>query len=337
MLNNNKNLKKLVTSISTLICILFTSSLSAQENYLLTNDEIDGYTIESQSKSHWAINEQNQIIYGISQEWVTANADHKIIIDYYEFENSYRALTGTSYSALGHSAPYFWGSINGNIIADGSWNSISGGALYFVRGNIGIAIVKIIGYSINDKIIIDSISSKLLTKIESNLSHNVISYELGTKQKQITNLEFQIIVNPVFTLSEMEDFSPHSIYDSKWATDTTNLVIGIRKEWKDDSGSVIGIDICQFDSGSLALDASEIHGKFAGSKVFHLDDIDSLRSIITEWQQLSEPSFHRKNQFSVVGYKDNIGVHFYQYEPSGIDTNLIYSVIEKLSEQVSNF
>lgn len=337
MLNNNKNLKKLVTSISTLMYILLISSLSAQENYLLTNGEIDGYNIVNQSKTHWAINEQNQIIYGIRQQWITANADQKIVIDYYEFENSYRALTGTSYSALDNPIIFLWGSLNGHIFADGAWRQASGTALYFVRGNVGIAIAKIIGNSTNDNIILDSISSKLLTKIESNLSHNVISNEFVAKQKQITNLEFQIIVNPVFTLSEMEDFSAHSIYDSKWAIDTTNLVIGIRKEWKDDSGSVIGIDICQFDSGSLALDASEIHGKFADSKVFHLDDIDSLRSIITEWQQLSEPSFHRKNQFSVVGYKDNIGVHFYQYEPSGIDTNLIYSVVEKLSEQISNF
>lgn len=312
------------------------STLNCQERFLLTEVEMSDYELKNQYNNWiWIIGEGDQSHDAIRQIWHKDGRDY--YVDYCEFDTETKALQGTAYAATRSNAtPYIWGSLTGSIVKDGSWVAISDGALYFVRGNIGIKIFKPVNFNENDRQALVSISSKLLNKIESNLLTEVLSFEEAARQKQIPVRVYQTITNPVVNSEPMNGFSLHSTWDSKWLMTSESLAMGIRKEWKNEQGAIIGIDISRFDSDSLALKAGNTHSRITYSSIFNLDNLDSLKSILAEWQKKWGYGFP-KNLFSVVGVEGNIAVHVYQFDSTGIATSFFYSIVEKLSEQIINF
>jgi len=63
--------------------------------------------------------------------------------------------------------------------------------------------------------------------------------------------------------------------------------------------------------------------------------LDSLKSILAQWQNCWHTDFSKKF-FSVVGVKGKLAVLVYQFDPAGIDVNRFYSIVEKLSKQYAN-
>jgi len=115
------------------------------------------------------------------------------------------------------------------------------------------------------------------------------------------------------------------------------MVMGRRTEWINDSGSLICIDICQFDTEEQAKQAADIQSQQSFSPIFTMDSLASLQQIIMDWQ-LRQPKFGlEENLFSVVSCKGNLAVHIYQFDSTTINTDFTYSVVEKLAEQIINF
>ena len=134
----------------------------------------------------------------------------------------------------------------------------------------------------------------------------------------------------------MDKFSELTTWDSKWMPDTLSMVMGRRNEWKNDDGVVVGINICRLDSNEQAKKAAKMQGTLTYSEVFNMDSLISLQEIINKWNDSNKGEMEEK-LFSVVGFNGNLIVHFYQFDSTKVNTDLTFSLIEKLSEQISNF
>lgn len=299
---------------------------------ILTDDEMVGFELISEYTNHIVIEENYKLHEVIEQEWHKTEEDSNQIvgITYCQFNTCAKAFQSIAYSALrGNSWPYIWGSIDGTIKLDGSWVGVyEPSAFYFVRENIGIRIYSPLRFNEKDQQIMVSIYNIMQKKINYILSRNISAYETYTKKNQISNNEYQYITRNLESLQIMENFTLFNSWDSKWIIDSTNFVMGRRKEWTNNSDAVMGIDICKLNSNSLAIQASENMSKntWQIDRIFQLDNLDSLKQILKEWNY-----FGFDNNITVVAYKKNIAYHIYYFDPEGIDKELVYSVYKKLS------
>ncbi|GEM_PF-2497882 len=322
-----------------IIFSIYPGESNCQQKFLLSKAEMQGYELVDQYQFGWIVGKGNRTHDVIIQKWHIAGEanDQNIYIDYCQFATEPEAISCTAYAANTYATPSIWGSVNGSIIGDGTWIAITDKAFYFVRGNIAIKIGKPVNYKKIDQRAFISISQILLNKIESNLSQKTLSLEEAAKQKQISLKDYQMITDSIANSEIMTDYELYNTWDSKWLFDADSLTLGIRREWKNESsGSIIGIDISEYDSDSLALEAAKIQGENTYSKVFPLDDLDSLKSIIKNWQKWCQYGFP-KERFSVVGFKGNIATQVYLFDPKGIDAGFFYAILEKLAKQISNF
>ncbi len=303
------------------------------ERFLLTEAEMRGFELIRQSPNHIVINDELELHEVIEQKWhIIGEDDHQNFHIYYcEFENSIKALHGIAYAATrSNQWPYIWGSHTGSIIKDGSWIcAYSDDAINFIRGNIGIKIFRPLRFNEKDRQIMLDLCTKLQKKVEKNLAHEIIAFEQHIKEGQILYTDYQSLTRSVIYSEIMNDFSPHSEWDSKWLIDSTNMVMGIRQEWKDSKGSVVGIDICKFESENTAREASKLmsYNTWRSHRLFQLDDVDSLKQIIDIWEK-----YGIEKIITVVAYKNNIAYHIYYFDPMGIDTEFFYAVVEKLTK-----
>lgn len=318
------------------------AGIKCQQRFLLTEREMEEYDLVRQGEDQWSIGEDLQTKDVISQKWHIkgSHPSQYIYIDYCEFNTIPEAINGTSYAAQSNAAIYIWGSFYGSIVGEMSWVDNGGSnALYFVRGNVGTMIFKPHRNTEDDKQRLNDIANRILNKIEHNLSTEIVLSENISKQKQVPISSYRLMTDPVIQSKLMNGFSLHKAYDSKWVFGSNDFTCGIRKEWINGQGSIISIDICMFDDSNSAIDAADkqdgmIH-RFSDD-VVTLGDFNSLQSLIESWQNEWRGGFPKK-LFSVVGVKDNIVLHLYQFDPNGIDTEFISDLVEQLSEDIVNF
>jgi len=335
-MDNYKTLfKKLILTI--IIFILINPSIIAsQEKFLLKVEDLPGYELIEQSKNHW-LDSQGKIYWAISQRWRPMGSSdiEDIYIEYCEFESETEAITVTSYHSGSFAGRYVWGAFSGVIVGDRCW--IGGeSAMIFVRGNVGIHLFKPILPTAEDRYTLTTIAHKILDKIETNLSPEILALEEAAKQQQIPLEDYNQMTTAVVSSALMSDFSALMSWDSKWLSDTTTLVIGRRTEWKNDSGVVVGIDICQLATAEQAKQAVNIQSQQTYSPIFNMDSLTSLQQIIADWQAKQKFGME-ENLFSVVSYKGNLAVHVYQFDPTKINTDFTYAIIEQLVAQIINF
>ena len=245
-----------------------------------------GYQLVRQKSDSWTINDNYDKVNGIEQKWHIQKGDvHQNIHIYYcEFNSIAEAINGCAYSVTKRNAiPLIWGSMSGSIIGDYSWISINNGSIFFLRGNVGINIFKP-HFQQGDENIMLNITDKIISKIDKNLSSEILSSERHAKQEQIPMSYYRLMTDPLLSSAEMSGFSPHKIWDSKWMYKPNDFTAGIRKEWIKENGAIISIDISMFDSDIAALSAAENQGRITRSCVFTLDNLDSLQSILEKWQ-----------------------------------------------------
>lgn len=300
--------------------------------FLLSESEIPAYELKRQVPFEWIVGDGSQLHSVMQQKWHVKGRDEKnmIYIEYGEFASEPQANFSISYAAQSYQTPSIWGSQTGSIFSDNSWVSIYGKSIFFLRANVAIKINLWSDFNENDLPLLLSLFSKLSDKIESNLLPEIVEFETAAKKKQISKSTYQQITDPVVHSQLMNGFSLYSTWDSKWVMDSENIAMGIRKEWRNGQGSIIGFDICQFANDSVAMKASDIQGKITYSSVFRLANLDSLKSVLTEWQNRWHTDFSK--QFNnVVGVKGSLGMVVYQFEPGGVDTNFFYAILEQLA------
>lgn len=334
MFNKSSNIKKIIP-LFVLGGFLYPLRSICQEKFLLQENEMPGFRLEDQYPWMWVVGEGNIFHPTITQKWsVIGKGNEDIYISYGEFKTISECIQSIAYAATkSYSVPYIWGSLTGFIVGDGSWVGMPD-ALFFIRGNVGIQIFKPGTSHETEKQMLISISEKILNKIEANLSSEISAYEEALKQKQISSNDYHIIVEPVFGLDIMKAYSLHSTWDSKWVIDSNRVAMGIRSEWKNEQGSIIGIDICKFDSIVEAQKACEQMNKILSflNHIVDLDNLSSFKTIIAESRQ-----YGLERSISLVGSKDNFSLHLYLFDSTGIDTNLVFSLVEKITEGIGNF
>ena len=323
--------------LATILFVLINPSITiSQEKFILIEEDMPGYELIRQSEWYW-LGSQGKSYDTIKQRWRPNGTDDRqdIYIEYCEFESEAEAISVTSYHSGSFASPYYWGAFNGSIVGDHSW--VGGeSAMIFVRGNVGIQLCKPILPTAEDLTTLTIIADKILDKIETNLSAEILSLEETVRQKQIPVNDYQKITNDVVNSELMNDFSAFTTWDSKWMIDTTTFTMGIRAEWKNEQGILVGIDICKFDTEEQAKNAAAIHSQQTYCSIFNMDSLESLKAIIETWEQWPKLEI-ANNLFSTITTKSNLAVHFYQFDSTKINTDFTYSIIELLVEQIDFF
>lgn len=320
-----------------LVELLIPFKTNGQERFFLSENDINGYELRRQSEHIWKIGDSDdQIHKAMKQKWhlIGSEKNHNIYISYAMFSSNIKAIQKTSYAANSNAWHYIWGFFNGSILGDGTWISIRNGALYFVRGNIGIQIFKPGPFTENDRQTFISIATKILNKIKLNLSPEIVSSEEILKNKKFSMADYSSIIDPIMNSSRMSKYTLCSTFSSKWLLNPENLIKGIRKEWNNEQGSVIGIDINKFVSESDALKAGENQSRIFYSEVYKLDNLNLLKNALEIRQKYLENDRLKKN-ISIVGIYGTTAVHIYQYNPNGVNTSSFYSIVEKLSKRIT--
>ena len=331
----NKNITKNLNLLIGILILLSSSEIKSQDEFLLTEIDMQGYNMLYQFNFSWEVGE-NKSQSAIRQYWLEQGEPdtQAICITYCIFDTETEAISGTAYHAGSYSLSYTWGSFDGSIIGDLSW---AGGfrAIIFIRGNVGIQVA---GPTTSNKDQVETlmIVNKSLDKIEENLSAEILSLEERAKQKQIPENDYQKITNDVVNSELMNDFSAHTTWDSKWMIDTTTFTMGIRAEWKNENGILVGIDICKFDTAEQAKNAANIQNEQTYSPIFNMDSLSSLETIIDNWVNKRKYGLE-SNYFSAITTKSNLAVHIYQFDSTKINTDFTYSIIELLVEQIDFF
>jgi len=339
-MSNSIKIKKFISFFiwgNLFIYLVNPSPIKCQEKYLLDDADIADYELVQQFNSFWETDTSGQSHDVIEQKWHLIGGDQhqNVYIQYCNFTTELEALISTAYTTRTFSGPFLWGSPNGALIADATWAGSSGSTLYFVRGNAAIKIMLPIRHNANDAQALEIFSDKVINKIESNLSPEIHSFEETAKQNQIPMDDFQTITNPVVNSDMMKGFTLSRTWDSKWLINSDSLIMGVRKEWKNNLGSVTSIDISQYNSDSIALKAGELRSRNLNiqSRIFY--NLDSLEQILG---MQHPPGYGILDQvFSVVGVKGNFAVHAYFYDQKGIDVTFVYAIAKKLAEQIENF
>jgi len=322
------------------LCLLFmASTLQAQvdDKFLLTESDMPDYQLKNQYSFVWEIAAQKYLEI-IRQTWIAKPGDdtRMIVIEYCAFQNGAEAISGTAFAAGTFAIASIWGSIYHTIIADASWSAATGEGMYFVRGNIGINVFIPPLISEERKEMARTFAMAAFAKIEVHLSSEIRGQEARLKPQQLPPAQYDRITEIAVQSALMQPYSPLTVWDSKWRCRADSLTMGIRREWKNDSGAVIGIDICRFDTEELAAAGAKLQAAISYSHVFELDDLDSLKNILGQWQEKWKNAFESKN-FSVVGVKQMYAIHFYQYDPAGIATDTVFALLPMLGEGLSNF
>jgi len=317
-----------------LFIIFSFSEIKSQDEFYLTETDLQGYKKLSQFNSSWSISKGKSHT-GIRQYWLKEGEPdtQAIYIKYCIFDSESDAINGAAYQAGNYASKYTWGSFSGSIAGDLSWTATR--TIIFVRGNVGIQIGGPTT-SEEDRTETLMIANIILNKIESNLSPEIISLEQAAKQKQIPLSDYHKITDPFIASETMLGFTELTSWGSKWLPDSVTLVMGRRTEWIHNSGKIIGIDICQFDTEDQAKQAAEIQSQYRYCPIFKMDSLQSMQAIINEWHSWPKTSMEEK-LFSVMGTKGNLAVHIYQFDSTKINFDFMYSVVEKLAEQIINF
>jgi len=295
----------------------------SQEKFILIEEDMPGYELIDQYEWEWW-GSQGKSYDAIAQRWRPNGTDNRqdIFIYFCEFESETEAISVTSYRSGSFAESFFWGTFSGSIIGDRSW--VGGtSAMIFVRGNVGIQLNKPILPTAEDQTTLTIIADKILDKIETNLSEEILSLEETVRQKQIPVNDYQKMTNEVVNSELMNDFSAHSTWDSKWMIDTTTFTMGIRAEWKNEQGILVGIDICKFDSAEQAKSAANIQNEQTYSPIFNMDSLTSLETIIDKWVNKRKYGLEN-NLFSVITAKSNLAVHIYQFDSTKINTDFTF-------------
>lgn len=322
------------------VSLLTLANAQSQSDFLLGESDMVGYKLQNQFANDWIVGADNLLKSTIRQTWVVEGASDttEVDVEYCVFDSEAEALAGAAYASRSHAEIFVWGSVLGTTFGDASWTTLNrygNASTIMVRGNVGVQINVLYSDKVDQHL--QRTRNQVLEKINSNLSADILSFEETIRQKQISKNDYESITNPIAGIEAMNGFSPIAVWDSKWLIEQQTVAMGIRKEWQNAAGAVVGIDICKLESDKTAKSAGENRSRnsYIYDRLFELGNLDSVRSILDKWK--TQGSRFDDNMFSVVGYKGNIVVHVTLYDLSQIDTDHFYSILAKLSEQVSNF
>lgn len=99
-------------------------------------------------------------------------------------------------------------------------------------------------------------------------------------------------------------------------------------------GTIIGIDICRFNSDDLARDAASIRSRHTYSSIFNSNDLPSIDVILEEWEKDIVTFTSKKHNLSAITVHGSTVVHIYQYHPIRVNTEIFSSVAKQFANQL---
>jgi len=301
--------------------------------FLPVESEMKGYNLKWLSHFFWQVGE-DKTQYMVDQMWTSNDEEAKeLYIAVCIFDSASEAITGTSYYKGTFSGINLWGSIGGSINGEHSWCCPyyrEDPVQFIVRGNVGIKIWKSRPDQ-PDFISFADIVSLMLNKIENNLPADVLLAEEEAKRNQISREKYQQLTVPVLALDETQGFTLLKEWDSKWVVDKNTFACGRRSEWENETGTIIGIDICEFETDAAARSSAERQAVTTNCKTFDMADISTLQAHIDRWNK----TIGYGKYISVVSYKGRIAVYIYQYNPEVSNTHIFQAVAYELVEQTN--
>lgn len=319
-----------ITAFQYVILIMLSilpGSIFCQSRFLLKPEEIPGFELISESKTHWAIGSNNQIIYGLSQQWKKTNiqVNNTININYFEFDNAADAFAGTSFNAGSYAGRYLYGSPIGEIIGDASWESDDGDAIIFQKWNIAIQIFSPFLSANEGEESLVSLSHKILSRIQDSISFEILIKDNEFKKHQIPLSEYNQLTNVCDDTLKNAGISEYKVENSKWVFQMDSIVMGIRNQWSNNTSGFC-IDIAKFSNSLDAQNASKQRDSLIWNPSCLLNDSKSVTTAINSWLKdypINIPIKH----ISVGSHFNNYSAHYYYYNDAGIDTTFFKNVL----------
>ncbi|MCE5248766.1 hypothetical protein LLG96_00960, partial [bacterium] len=243
-------------------------------------------------------------------------------------------MDGLSKSFAGY---YEFGFFGDSIIGDMSW--ITGGSIIFVRNNVGGRVC--LG-SLHPEMwnMLEPIARKMLKKINTNLSPEIISAEQNAQKTRISDEKYDRFIHDAVTSENMKGYSLSASVDSKWLVDDETFVAGKRTEYTNPDSIVIGIDIAELNSEESAQSAAAIRTSYVPAPealgdhplVFTMMEESSIDSLIVHWENRNDYTYLSKNILSGISAYRNYAVHIYQYAPHEVDIKLFKEIAHSISK-----
>jgi len=233
--------------------------------FLLTEDEVPGPVLQKQSPDSWRVTSHGSRDDNVYQIWTSNNGATEILLVLGIFDSEENAIKGMNYYTHTTSSFWNWGSFDSGILGDHSWISASikdSAGILTAYGNIGVLIDTAKGY---DQDAILKLSNAQITKIDQNLSSEIIGYREILRQSRLSPAEYDKFMAETVNVS-LSGFSKISDGDSLWLEKDEGIRMGIRKEWEDDQHRVVGVDICKVESGDTASEIASERAKMSNGK-----------------------------------------------------------------------
>jgi hypothetical protein len=229
-------------------------------DFLLTREEVPGYHLEKVYQTDCCPVSPDGLGYVVKQEWASIDEDIEINLTMEIFDSEETAIRGMNIY-METPEPWIWGSVYGGIPGNHSWRSVNSNAgVIFTYGNIGIRMLTNkykegeSSLRINQKAITD-LAQNQMKKIDQNLAPEIIDYRKFLRETRLSPSEYDRYMAEVVNVN-LYGYKLITNKDSLWLLKDKGVSMGIRREWQNNQGRVIGVDICKLESNTKAKDTA---------------------------------------------------------------------------------
>lgn len=311
-------------------------------DFLLTADEVPGYRLKE------VYRRSSISLYGlgyvVNQKWASIDEDIDIDLTMEIFDSEETAMRGMN-SYMDTAEPWIWGSVYGGILGNNSWRTVnSNSGVIFSYGNIGIR-MSTNKYKdgestlrINQKAITD-LALIQIKRIDRNLSPEIIENRESLRQTRLSPAEYNRYMAEAVNVN-LNGYQLITNEDSLWLLKDEGVRMGIRREWRNSQGNVIGVDICKLESNTMATDTASERRKMwigffgdqesnriivRGSAVTHVyylnHEYSAARKISPPYYSSTPPISSYMNPI----YYDRLGLTFIYYNNPYYNRGSLYS------------
>ena len=232
-------------------------------NFLLSDQDISSYNLKKQYQSSQPVSltESGEIV---SQTWISNDKSTEVLLNICIFDSEEEAIRGMHYYTHTTAELWLWGALFDGILGRHSWRSFNNDkTVLFAYGNIGILIGR---YKGNDQKIIPLLADAQMKKIKQNLNPQIIQHRETIRASQLSATEYENHLAEKINI-DLNGFTRISSEDSFWLMKGEGLVMGIRREWQDDKGRVVGIDICKLGANEIAAEVASERVNMSNGRV----------------------------------------------------------------------
>ncbi|MGA1863585.1 MAG: hypothetical protein ACMUHX_00830 [bacterium] len=226
---------------------------------MLSDQDVSEYIRGGITQNIWPIG-PDILGYCLEQVWVQNNGNSEAGLHFAIYDSEEAAIRGMYFYTHTTAQVWIWGSLFDGIPGLHAWRSVNDDhAVLFAYGNIGVLISR---YRGEDQDMIPVLASAQMEKIDQNLAPEIIQYREILRQSRLSPSDYDKYKAEVLNV-DLSGFTKISDGDSLWLMRDEGVKMGIRREWEDEKGRVIGIDICKLESNEMAQEVASERAKMS--------------------------------------------------------------------------